>query len=442
MLTADQAAQMRQDCAFAAGTPAGLSLAQDAPLGGQVPIDTVVIVMMENRSFDHLLGGLPAAGQPDVDVAPADASNPDPAGHPVVRFHQTDACFNDTNHGWQAVHRQYDGGKLDGFVITNAPPYDSEDKAPDGRRAMGYYDQTDVPWLYALATQYAISDRYFSSVLGPTFPNREYLYAATSYGMTVNQVFSKGMRGNVMTLIEDHNAMPGVDPVSWHLYYEAVPGLGIFTDTFTKYLDHVDTIDLFFQDAAAGQLPNVVFVDPNIRDEYGGGDDDHPPGMVQSGDQFLSKIVDAVTHSPQWPHLALFITFDEHGGLYDHVLPPKACAPDDLAPMVPAGDTPYDFASYGFRVPLIAVSPYARPHHVSHVVGDHTSLLRFIEARFRLPAMTGRDANADPLYDLFDFSSAQQATPAALPAVEQPDPTQLQDCINKYPKNSPTDGGT
>jgi len=442
-LSAPEAEQMRQSCAFTSGTLPGLSLAKDAPLGGQIPIDTVVIVMMENRSFDHLLGHLPDTGQTDVDVADANATQPDPNGVPIKWFHQTAACFNDTNHGWDAVHKQINGGKLDGFVVTNGPPYDLEDHTTDGIRAMGYYDQTDVPWLYGLANAYAINDRYFCSLAGPTFPNREYLYAATSYGMTENKVFTAGMKGNVMSLIEAHNAgLPDAKKVTWRVYRETIPGLAIFLDTLSMYLDNVNTFPTFFTDAAAGTLANVNFVDPDIEHEDGTGDDDHPPGTVQVADQFLAKVVDAVTHSPQWPHAALFITFDEHGGLYDHVLPPKACPPDDILPMVGAGATQYDFANYGFRVPLFVISPYAKPHYVSHVVGDHTSILRFIESRWKLPAMTARDANADPLFDMFDFSSAKLKSPPSLPPPDTIDQARLDDCNARFPNKSVDFGAT
>ena len=427
-LTADQAAQMRTACAFSAGTTAGLTLARDAPLGDELPIDTIVIVMLENRSFDHVLGQLAAAGQPDAEGPPADASNPDSQGRPVARFHLTDLCFRDTNHEWQGSHDEFDGGKNDGFVIAN------EDAQGDGTRAMGYYDQNDLPWLYAAANAFAISDRHFASVMGPTFPNREYLYAATSYGKTVNDVFTMGEAPNFMSLIESANATRK-HPVTWHLYYEGVPGPGIFLDTLTKYLDNVSLAKNFYSDAAAGMLSNLNILDANIRDEWGGGDDFHPPGDVQVGDQFLAGVVQAVTTSPQWKHLALFITFDEHGGLYDHVPPPRACAPDDLAPVVKDGETQYDFAQYGFRVPLIVVSPYARPHFVSHVVSDHTSIMRFVEARFGLPAMSARDANADPLYDLFDFRHAALLHPPPLPT-PVPDAQKLADCQAKYPLKS------
>lgn len=427
-LTAAEAAEMRQSCAFKAGATAGLTVANDAPIGGQIPIDTILIVMVENRSFDHILGHLSAAGQTDAEGPPDGVSNPDSSGAAVPRFHLTDYCFSDTNHEWDGSRREFDGGKNDGFVVANE---NFQGGPADGKRAMGYYDETDVPFLYALANAYSISDRHFASVMGATFPNREYLYAATSYGHTINDVFTMGSLPNIMTNIEDYNAKSKT-PITWHIYYESVPGLGIFLDTFTKYIDDISLMKYFADDAAAGRLSNINFIDPNLRDEWGGGNDYHPPGDVQMGDQFLSTLISTATKSPQWPHMAIFIVFDEHGGLYDHVPPPKACAPDDIAPIVGPGEEAFDFAQYGFRVPLIVVSPYAKPHYVSHVVSDHTSITRFVESRFHLPAMTARDANADPLYDLFDFHK-----PALLSAPSLPEPpvdqAKLDECKAKYP---------
>jgi phospholipase C len=441
-LTADQAKSMRAACAFKAGQTAGLTQAKDAPLGDEIPINTIIIMMMENRSFDHLLGALPKFGQTDVDVAPDGVTNPDSSGNPIARFHNPSYCFADTNHSWSGAHTEYDGGKNDGFVLAN----ESMPGAGDGVRAMGWYDGTDLPWIYAAAGAWAISDRHFSSILGPTFPNREYLYAATSYGETDNVVFETTSPLNIMSNIENVNA--GIkdtkQQVTWGIYYEAIPNLGIFLNTLVMYLDHVNSLNEFYSDAAAGNLPNIVFVDPDTRNEYGAGDDDHPPSDPQKADQLMAKIVTAVTTSPQWAHTALIITFDENGGLYDHVAPPAACAPDNLAPKVPAGDTQYDFKRYGFRVPLIVVSPYAKKHYVSHAVTDHTSIIRFVEQRFKLPAMSARDANADPLSDIFDFDKADTSVPS-LPAAPL-DNGKLSDCAAQFPDNPPStipglDGG-
>ena len=126
-------------------------------------------------------------------------------------------------------------------------------------------------------------------------------------------------------------------------------------------------------------------------------------------------MVQTLLASPNWPTSALFITYDEHGGFYDHVPPPPACVPDDIPPMLESDDPPGEFDRYGFRVPFMLVSPYARPGFVSHTVYDHTSILRFIETRFGLPALTNRDANADPMLELFDFATPRLLHPPALP---------------------------
>lgn len=151
-----------------------------------------------------------------------------------------------------------------------------------------------------------------------------------------------------------------------------------------------------------------------------------------TGDEFISNIVSAVVAGPQWPHAAVFITFDEHGGFYDHVPPPSACPPDNLPARLGADDLPGGFDRYGFRVPLIVVSPYARPHFASHTVYDHTSILRFIETRFLLGALTARDANADPMLDLFDFKHPAFVEKPTLPS-PRVDAAQLSDCKTKYP---------
>ena len=430
-LTDDEAAAARQKCTFSAGTPPGLSLGKDAPRGPAIPIDTVVILMMENRSFDHLLGDLPAAGQTDVEVAPAKVTNPDAKGNPIARHHLDPFCFDDTAHDWDSVHRQYDGGKLDGFVVTNEGGLGD----PVGARAMGFHTKGDLPFLYGLSTAFAIADHYHCALLGPTFPNREYLYAATSFGYTDNDLFTDARK----TIFDELNA----GSISWQEYYTTLPGSGVFLDTYTKNInDHYSRISSFFTDAAAGTLESVVVLDPNLRDDEGSEhNDDHPPASAQLGDQFLAQVVKAVTTCPQWPHLALFITWDEHGGLYDHVVPPAACPPDDQTPTrkgdpmigeqarVPIAGA---FDRYGFRVPLIVVSPYAKPHYVSHVIYDHTSITRFVETRFLLPALTKRDANAAPLLDLFDFSNAAFAKPPSLPDAPI-DPKQQALCQSMFP---------
>jgi phospholipase C len=418
-----EAADARAACSFGAGALPGLTLARDAPLGTQIPIDTFVLVMMENRSFDHLLGGLKAT-QPDADVAPPDATNPDKDGTPVARFHMTDLCFDDPNHGWAASHGEWNNGAMDGFVVNN---YENNGQPADGKRAMGYYTEAEAPFLHALASTFAVADRSFCSLLGPTFPNRFYFAAATSYGWIGDHLFSEP-RLNIIERMEAAH-------VTWHDYYAKLPTLGVFLDSFTKHLDNQSLVAQFAVDAAAGKLSQVNWVDPELSDSLGAERNDlHPPGDIQLGEQFLEETVRAAMASPQWPHMAIIVTFDEHGGLYDHVPPPAACPPDAIAPMLGAGDVDAKFDRLGVRVPTIVISPYARPHAVSHATYDHTSILRLLEARFGMPAMTARDANADPMFDLFDFQHAALLKPPALPTVTV-DEAKKSDCIARYPSN-------
>jgi phospholipase C len=228
--------------------------------------------------------------------------------------------------------------------------------------------------------------------------------------------------------------------ISWQLYTDGLPGAGVVysTSILNRWgRNNVKSSFAQFQaDAKAGMLPAVSFVDPNTTSEMNGGagQDEHPPGDIQTGQLFVSQVVQSVTTSPQWAHTALFITHDENGGFYDHVNPPPACLPDSKPPVdgngKPAGEA---FDLEGVRVLLIAVSPYAKKGYVGHHVYDHTSITRFIEAKFKLPALTGRDANAEPPTDLFDFSTPAFATPPSLttPTIDQ---TELSYCETQFGK--------
>jgi phospholipase C len=171
--------------------------------------------------------------------------------------------------------------------------------------------------------------------------------------------------------------------------------------------------DEFFADAAAGKLPQVVFLDPTLAQEGFGSNDEHPPAIMQLGQEWLARVTKTMIESPHWARSAMFLTYDEHGGLFDHVPPPKACAPDEAAPEIEGAK----FDRYGIRVPFAVISPFAKKRFVSHRVYDHTSIVRFVESRFTLPAMTKRDANAEAPWDMFDFSAAPNQKPSLPPAV-------------------------
>jgi phospholipase C len=168
-------------------------------------------------------------------------------------------------------------------------------------------------------------------------------------------------------------------------------------------------MDDFYPDVAAGRLPAFTFIDPNYNTTS-----QENPQDIQVGERFIADVVNALMKAPTWPHTALFITYDEHGGYYDHVPPPRALKPDNIPPKLGPGDFKDGYDRYGFRVPTIVVSPWARKGYASRVVQDHTSMAAFIERKWNLPAMTLRDANADAMTDYFDFTRPAFATPPPL----------------------------
>ena len=439
----------RAACSYKRGDMPAATLGPTA-LPATMPIDNIVVVMMENHSFDSYLGHLNQyAKRTDIESAAAGASNPNVDGGAVPWQHAAHECSADTDHEWAGTHQEIDNGKMDGFVTTNSgwqePDAGADAAVPpataalyDGTRSMWWYDQTDLPFYYQLASTYALADHYHCAVPGPTWPNRMYLISATSFGQTTNSFPDLSPYpfpyndASVLDELEKRH-------VSWQLYSDGTPGAGVVYGVAGAHRwgrTPNTTFAQFVKDAASGSLPQVAFVDPNLSSEINGGagTDEHPPGDIQSGEQFVAQVVKAVTTSPQWAHTALFITHDENGGFYDHVPPPPACAPDQTPPVdgngKPAG---FAFDEEGLRVLLVAVSPYAKKGYVGHHAYDHTSITRFIEARFNLPALTARDANAEPPTDLFDFSTPTFATPPTI-AVPTIDPTELSYCESTFGK--------
>jgi len=404
-------------CPFAAGARPVDTLPAGAPHGADIPIDTVVVFMQENRSYDHYLGQLRKRG---AERAPRDASNPDPTdpqAPPIARFHQTRYCeVADLDHSWNGSHAEFDDGSMDGFTAANV-----DDSDPNGSRAMGYYTAKDLPFYYKLYRKFATSDRQFCSLLGPTWPNRFYLLAATSFGHIGNDPPPNGMEYSQRTIF---NALDEAG-VTWKVYHSGLPFALLFAYVRSQPSKLV-SVDQYFADAAAGTLPQVAFVDPMFLGAENVENDEHPPSNIQVGQEFASRVVRALFDSPQWPRAALFIVYDEHGGFYDHVPPPPACVPDAIPPALGQNDTVAAFDRFGFRVPMVAVSPYSRRRFVSHVNRDHASILRFIETRFDLPALTARDANADPMLELFDFTRPRFARPPRLPAATIDEPQRSQ----------------
>jgi phospholipase C len=385
-------------------------------------IEHVVVLMLENHSYDNLLGmlgrgrGLTPRGDGFTvasDGRPT-ATNPYPNGRLLRAFRMPTTCQLDgkPSQEWEQSHIQYANGKLDGFVVSNSGPV-----------AMGYWTGQDLPFTYDLASKFPIGDRWFCSTLAQTDPNRRFLIAATAMGMTDD------IGGSLGNLVPDTSLPSPANGtiferlssarISWYDYCQSFPTgatMELYPTNDAAYSEtNVKPINQFFTDAASGNLPSFSLLDPN----YGTQSQENPQDIV-IGEQFLAQTVQAVGTSPKWQQTILIVTYDEHGGYYDHVPPPAALAPDSVQPMVQPGESAYDgYRRYGFRVPSVVVSPYAKPGYVSHTVYDHTSILAFLERKWNLPAMTYRDANANDLTDFLDMGALAAGTPTfpELPAL-------------------------
>jgi phospholipase C len=306
---------------------------------------------------------------------------------------------------------------MDGFV-----------KSQSGPVSMGFYDSSFLPFVYSLAETFPVCNQFFSSLMAQTYPNRRYFMAGTSLGLIADTLnVDVPPNGTIFETLNNYG-------ISWNNYYSNTPSYLIWTYLYDNpaVSSRAVGIDQFFTDAAAGTLPAYSMVDPNFETSS-----EEDPQDVQFGDQFLSQVINAVMASPQWPGTLLVWTYDEGGGYYDHVPPPRAVKPDDVPPMLaptdPAGAV---FDRYGFRVPSGIVSPYAKPNYVSNVVHDFTSILKLVETKWNLPALTRRDAAADNLLDSVDLT----APPAFLtpPTLAAPiDPTIADGCLSTGPGTIP-----
>ena len=457
----------------------------------------IIIVMQENHSFDNYFGVLGYAPGPyhnsqnggscldgdhhcvdgltcKADLAGLNCtnSNLDDNGSTVSAFHEPSRCVPpDLDHSWVGTHEEANflnpndtlkNFLADGFVRVNDAT-EQVDKGVENAtedQTIGYYNQNDIPFYYDLAQKFALSDRYFASVLGPTFPNRSYLMAATSFGhLTTNDTFPppggyKPITGTIFDLLNKYG-------VSWADYFQDAPQAASFALNPSHFLP---LVVFLAQAAGLGILPDVSLIDPDFGLEGTAiENDEHPPTDIQRGQAYVSQVVNAVRNGPYWKNSVIFIAYDEHGGFYDHVKSPSAsqsgaATPDGIAPgqcadlsnppaskqpgggaecssnpvsssdtsvadaealcprlaMNPTGSYPDEcpnFNQLGIRVPFIAVSPFSKPQYVSHTIADHTSLLALIEHRFLTFKgvtlhLTARDTNANSLEDLFEFDDS------------------------------------
>ena len=359
-------------------------------LAAASPIDHVVILVQENRSFDHYFGAFPNA-----DGFPSVVRVPDGHGGFVSPFHIDAACTHDPDHTWNGTHNKVRGGRMDGFV------------AYDGPWTMGYLTEADIPGHWALARRFTLCDRWFCSMLGPTNPNRLYLLSSQSGGQVANGDPATGgaFNGvfdwpNMADLLEakgipwaTYGVPPGNLPQVTEENYNLLADFASVRADPAMLAKTSRTIAEFELDCITGSLPAVSWITPqNFVSEH--------PGYPQPwGVAFTLAVVNAVMHSPAWPRTLLVLTYDEAGGLYDHAAPPRV-----------------DGYGLGMRVPSIIISPWARRGYVSHRVYENCSINAWVQQRFGLRHLTARDAGADPLSDVFatvpDFSVPAVTSPS------------------------------
>jgi phospholipase C len=380
-------------------------------------IDTVVVLMMENRSFDHYLGALSLLeGRDDVDGLQDGMSNPHPEGGDVPIQPADADCIADPPHGWSSSHDQFANGENSGFVAEHYQRHG----ASEAHRVMGYLDRQSLPTFYALADAGTICDRWFCSLMTSTWPNRFYSLGAQSGGARSNEATDDWDWPDIF----DRVAASGR---SWTNYYGNVP-FAMLLPNRTLAESNFLPIEEFFRNAEHGTLPSLVWLDPVY-----GRNDDHPPCHPLAGQVFVSSIYEALAQSPQWQRTLFIVSYDEHGGFFDHVPPPTAA--DDRE-----GE---GFEQLGFRVPALVGGPWVKQGYVSSEIYDHSSVLAFIERLWDLDPLTDRDAGANDLMDVLDVQrllDEEPASPATLPTIEaSDDELYAPECVYDVGRRSPAD---
>lgn len=375
--------------------PVAASATTTAPDPGhepQTPIEHFVFLFQENHTFDNYFGTRPGVdGIPEGTCMPVVAGTQQPCVKP---FHIGQRGITDLAHTQDAFRRQFNKGRMDGFVEANS------ENDQDGSITMGYYDDRDLPYYWNIADEYVIFDRFFASAFGGSVTNHMFAVAAHP-GVTGEreQIPEEGW-GDLPTIFDRLNEA-GVD---WKFYIQnydptityrtradveevdrAAQVIWAPVLAYGRYLDdpeiaaRIVDMEEYYKDAAEGKLPAVSYLVPS-------GASEHPPGSIQAGQNFVRSLINELKRSELWSKSAFFWTYDDWGGWYDHVPPPRV-----------------DQHGYGFRVPALLVSPYAKRGYVSSDTSDFTSILAFIEENWNLEPLTNRDANANDMMEAFDF---------------------------------------
>jgi len=445
------------------------------PPAGLNQVNHIIIMAQENRGFEQYFGAMreywaangfpdqsfdglpqfnPAAGHAPLQGPAPTSPGCDPAfpppgsdctinntSPPITSFHMISMCEENPSPSWNESHVDWNvanpvatNATLDGFVWTAA--HDARVLGfhdTDGIRAMGYYDGTDLPYYYFLASNFATSDRWFAPAMSRTQPNRMFMLAGTSAGHAYPP--PPGSPALPNQTIFDVLQTAGI---SWKVYVTDLNNANSptqdsalnFFSTAAKFPDHIFGVDQFKMDLDKGTLPSVAYIEPGYisgTDEHPGLDDNIPGANIQVGAQYVSSLINALMQSSSWKDSIFILTYDEAGGFYDHVPPQPMVSPDGVKPSdlqpgdictVNSGPT-CDFTYTGYRVPLIVISPFAKKNYVSHTVADYTAWLKLVETRFSLPSLTQRDAAQMDMTEFFDFDHAPWATPPA-PLPTQP----------------------
>jgi phospholipase C len=339
-------------------------------------IDHIVVVMMENRSFDHYLGWLPGADGRQAGLTFTDATGATHATHHLTVPY---GCgFNDPDHSYAGGRVEFNQGKCDGWLRAGR----------NDAFSIGYFKSADLGFHGHAARDWTVCDRYFAAILGPTFPNRIFQHAAQTDRIT--NTFAISQTPTIWDRLAEKK-------VSHRYYFSDVPMIALWG---TKHLDISRRISHFYDDARKGDLPAVSFVEPGFLGEaiQGLSEDEHPLADIRYGQAFLNRVYEAIVSSPNWERTVLVVNYDEWGGFFDHLPPP---AGPDPRPDLGTDGT----GQRGFRVPCIVISPRSRRGAVVSEVYDHTSVLKMIEWRHRLEPLTVRDKAARNLAEVLDFES-------------------------------------
>jgi phospholipase C len=387
------------------------------PSPRDVPIDHFVVLMMENRSFDHYFGWLPNADGVQTRSYP----DPDNGGAAVATRHastlgqgQWQGCGHpDPDHSWGGGRDQLGQSRNNASLEPNGFLEGGNDEF-----ALCYYDEGDLGFIHPAGREFTVFDRFHCSLMASTWPNRYYMWSAQSGGRISNDPPANTLGNQWETIFDRALAnnpanVPAPGLLTARYYNSDLP----FSATWgARGVPWTRPVADYYADCAAGTLPNVSFVDPPFRDG-GGGDgmsaDEHPLGDVRLGQAFMSDIVHAFIESPNWERGALFIVYDEWGGFFDHVRPPSV--PDDRR----SSNIDADFGLMGFRIPAVVISPYAQRNSVSHQLCGFESILKLITYRFGLGSLVTRHQRATNIGDAMAWGTPNFERP------DLPDPDHI-----------------